>query len=470
MAAPDLLWSSLPGKKELVVLVHGFGSSPDCFRPLLELLRADSGMTRLFDFECYQYSTSWLTLNIVRRIPRLEELSAGLAGFLESERFRGYEHITLVGHSQGGLVIQSCLAEKLKAARGEELSRIRQVILVATPNQGSNLLEPARNVLFRVFENPQERTLRVLEPHIRDMMAVMNDRVVHARTREAICWPIPVRCFWGQDDGVVPEASARGLYKEGTSLRGDHFSILKPANHQDERYLALTEAMRKPIGHAHFFDVDDYEMAVAIEPLAEGFQREFSFGPNGERKKTVHADNLAHVSRSVKFSLQNRCAELFELRYGTQNGGFIKAATSHPNEASPAELGRYDTHGMEFNFKFTPRPGETYKAAFEVYKGFDAGHRHFHAHLTKMAHYRQCRITLDLRAYLAAGYDVHPEPKMCFFPQDAGKCQDLEGMRALTEPWKSSQFDGAGTWRWELQDIEGGAVDVVWDLAERRKK
>src|SRR5271157_5085855 len=267
MSAQDSLLTAGSVKKQLAVFVHGFGSSPACWEPLLQQLRSDAPVAASFDFVCYQYSTSWLTFSFLRRIPRLEEISSGLTEFLEESRFADYADITLVGHSQGGLVIQSYLAEKLKAGQGEDLARIRQVILVATPNLGSTVLQPARNFLFAFFDNPQERTLRVLNPSIRDLMEVMLDRVVNAKTRDKTCWPIPVRCFWGEDDAVVPEASGRGPYSEGAALPGDHFSILQPASRDDARYRAISEALCEPVGHKNFFEVDQYEVAIAVQPL-----------------------------------------------------------------------------------------------------------------------------------------------------------------------------------------------------------
>jgi pimeloyl-ACP methyl ester carboxylesterase len=116
-------------------------SSPQCWSPLLDLLRGDTTFAT-FAFECYEYSTSWLEFNILKRIPRLEEVSLGLAKFLEASRFDAYRDITLVGHSLGGLVVQSYLAERLKAGKGEDLARIRQVILLAAPNLGSTRFCP----------------------------------------------------------------------------------------------------------------------------------------------------------------------------------------------------------------------------------------------------------------------------------------------------------------------------------------
>ena len=88
------------------MLVHGIGSSKCCWSQFLSLLRADEIMTDRFEFEPYGYDTPWVNLRISRRIPRLTDLADGLKTFLSDTKFQDRE-ITLVGHSQGGLVIHA---------------------------------------------------------------------------------------------------------------------------------------------------------------------------------------------------------------------------------------------------------------------------------------------------------------------------------------------------------------------------
>src|SRR6266436_137076 len=94
--------------KSVVVLVHGIASNKDCWSKFLSLLRDDENITERFDFELYGYSTSWINLRLLQRIPSLKQVAAGLKTFLEDTKFRDRE-ITLVGHSQGGLVIHAYL-------------------------------------------------------------------------------------------------------------------------------------------------------------------------------------------------------------------------------------------------------------------------------------------------------------------------------------------------------------------------
>lgn len=451
-------------QRRLVVFVHGFGSSAKCWAKLFELLKGDPAVVSALDLVCFEYPTKWFNVWVIQRIPRLQEVAGFLAEFLGRSSFAAYDDITLVGHSQGGLVIQTYLAKTLQDARGEELERIRQVILVATPNLGSTLLGPARSVFFSFFENPQERALRVLNDDIHDVLQVITERVSNARRRDNTQWPIPVRCFWGLQDRIVLEASARGPHTEGSGLPGDHFIILKPINREDQRYQAISEALLEPIGHKNFYEVDLYEQEIQVKPLPENFQEEVTFGSEA-KKRLVACDNLARVVREVTFSRRNRCSDVYPLPYRTRNQGFIRARISHLNEADARELGRYDEYGTEYVFKFTPKPGEKYTLELDVYKGFDVGNRDIHIHLGKQTRCRRCRVRLDLSPYVKAGFEVSLLPELYFYPQDTGTC-DPSRNRSLEDPLPYASTDGLGVWEWEVLDVWEGGVSVRWDVAK----
>jgi len=60
--------------KSLVILVHGFGSSPATWDKLVELFRKDPALSG-FDFDnTFAYPTPWFNYNPFGRIPELSEL------------------------------------------------------------------------------------------------------------------------------------------------------------------------------------------------------------------------------------------------------------------------------------------------------------------------------------------------------------------------------------------------------------
>jgi hypothetical protein len=65
--------------RSLVVLVHGFGSSPATWDKLVELFRKDPALSE-FDFDnTFAYPAPWFNYNPFARIPELSELGNALA-------------------------------------------------------------------------------------------------------------------------------------------------------------------------------------------------------------------------------------------------------------------------------------------------------------------------------------------------------------------------------------------------------
>src|SRR5258708_7683942 len=173
--------------KDVILFVHGFGSSPRSWEPLMKLLRDDDRIISRYELATWKYPTTWLSLNPLRRIPRLEELGQALGEEIDSPQYRG-RRITLVGHSQGGLVIQSWMMDLLQTGDAARLGDIEQALFLATPNSGSKIASGLRTLAARIFKNPQELTLRVLSSEIAKMQAVIRDRVVKATKDSANSW------------------------------------------------------------------------------------------------------------------------------------------------------------------------------------------------------------------------------------------------------------------------------------------
>ncbi|SFD69191.1 AAA family ATPase [Streptomyces aidingensis] len=207
-----------------VVFVHGFNSGPETWDTLRDLIAEDDGLAFAGTL-AFEYTTGLVRLRPDRRIPTLSTVADSLKTYLEV-RTPGSLRLMLVGHSMGGLVIQRYLVRMLNEGRGAELSRIRRVVLFATPNTGSEILRGMRQQLLGT--NPQERELRVLDETVRDThVRVVHDIARASRVTERTC-PIPFSVFAGTDDQVVPRASAQGYFPDVGALPGDHFSIVKP--------------------------------------------------------------------------------------------------------------------------------------------------------------------------------------------------------------------------------------------------
>lgn len=421
---------ALTNLKPAVILVHGFLSSEETWEPFIDLLRKDPRVAPHFEFVCFGYSTKAIEVKPHRRIPRIGEAAKALREFIDSPEFYDRELI-LVGHSQGGLVIQAYLADMLKNGHGERLSPIRQVITLATPSLGSTFLSPWRKLVGKFFSNPQEQALRVLDPYTSETLSFVAQHVVQATKGTNNEWPIPFHVFYGTQDNIVLEASARGVFLDDnlTPLEADHFSILKPTDHQDRRYTEFVEALLEPSGHSSVYEVEQYETKVSVQPALD--KQEFTC-KHGETSRTVRSDNIGCIDRSVIFSRKNRCtAPPFEIRYRTRHDGYLEPST-YPgvSEASESDIGEYDDYGVATVFKFTPKPGTKFRSKIDVYGGFGEGHRDVHFHIGRNSYSRKRVYTLDLCAYLGAGYEISKTPSLHFHAHDPGdhglcKARDL---------------------------------------------
>ena len=82
------------------------------------------------------------------------------------------------------------------------------------------------------------------------------------------------------------------------------------------------------------------------------------------------------------------------------------------------------------------------------------------------AYAARVRFTLDLRAYRDAGFEVSQEPSMYLHPQnirDHTLCTHRVGETPLPP------VSEADVWlrTWEIPNVKGGVVDLVWDVIKR---
>ena len=103
-----------------VVFVHGFISSPKCWDPFVERLSKDPELPgESYSYLRYAYPTEFLQWNPAKRIPTIRECGDNLGTFLDT--VSNNDQLILIGHSMGGLVIQSFLAQKIQQRRGLDL-------------------------------------------------------------------------------------------------------------------------------------------------------------------------------------------------------------------------------------------------------------------------------------------------------------------------------------------------------------
>lgn len=237
-------------KHTVVVFVHGLFSSSRVWTHFRELIEVDPELSGL-DLLDFEYPSPKVNLNPLRSIPDFDVLADSLQTYLET-RAAHYSNVILVSHSQGGLIVQRYLARTVMGARGDDLKRIRRVVMFACPNSGSEIfLLARRRAMF--WHHPQERELRPINESVGTAQQVVINRVVHAQRIASDQCPVLVHAYAGERDNIVKPASAKGVFPDTGVLPGDHFSIIQPDSTVHRSYLALKKDIIEAISSSALY-------------------------------------------------------------------------------------------------------------------------------------------------------------------------------------------------------------------------
>jgi pimeloyl-ACP methyl ester carboxylesterase/tetratricopeptide (TPR) repeat protein len=220
-----------------VVFVHGLFSGPEVWDRFAGLLEQDRGLDAVV--HRFAYGSPFIQARPDRQVPEPDDVADHLGTYLE--RFADSELVVLVGHSQGGLIVQRYLSRTLRAGKGRSLGRVRCVVTYSCPNYGSEFFARTRRRVFR--RNEQERQLRVFNRDVMETQRHILSAVVRAPEQSGWQWPIPIYAYGGTSDAVVPARSARGPFEEGGQLPGDHFQVVQPPDHDADSYRVLKERL-----------------------------------------------------------------------------------------------------------------------------------------------------------------------------------------------------------------------------------
>jgi pimeloyl-ACP methyl ester carboxylesterase len=220
-------------KHTAMILIHGFHGGDGTWGELPAFLRSDPALE---GFEvltwCYPAGLNKLANKAPTfwsRDPSIDTIGRSLRTMLDHGLPESIERLVLVGHSMGGLVIQSFLLEELLAGRGKHLQRVTEVVLLGTPSAG---MEKARwlGLLTSQVSNmaTNSQFIQTLRKHWTDEMERRlvdpNDRTVSFRLTSVV----------GDKDAFVPPQSALSPfpYAEQLVVPGDHRSMTKPVTQE----------------------------------------------------------------------------------------------------------------------------------------------------------------------------------------------------------------------------------------------
>jgi pimeloyl-ACP methyl ester carboxylesterase len=233
---------------DTIVFVHGLhGNFKTTWAAFPELLRSDPDLPAL-DILLWSYRAS--TLPGAHSITvEAQHLMTGLRTLPAS-----VEHIFLVGHSMGGLLILEGLRQELRAGRAKSrpFGVARHVTLYATPVLGSELASTFLVGLgllgrLRYFASRQLEELRQGEfcnGLLSDVANSLYNPTIEPGSENHKC-RIPITACVASDDIAVKPDSAAAIFQTPPVLRfpGDHSSIKEPESRDDLRYQALKRSL-----------------------------------------------------------------------------------------------------------------------------------------------------------------------------------------------------------------------------------
>ena len=211
----------------MLVTIHGFWSSPATWERLNAIWSHDEQLRglRIYPFGYPSPKKPQLPF-ATTRVPGYEDVAQTLATEYRV-RLADAPDIAFVTHSQGGLILQRFLTWMLDQSQGRELARIRTIVMLACPNDGSQYLRSVRHVLG-FSHHAQAGSLEVFNRQVNDTQRTVLQRIVNATGVDDHQCRIPFHVYAGNSDKIVPAASGQGPFPGASELAGNHFSILDP--------------------------------------------------------------------------------------------------------------------------------------------------------------------------------------------------------------------------------------------------
>jgi hypothetical protein len=224
-----------------VIFVHGLFSSAAVWASFGCLIADDPELADFVAVYYFEYDSPFLRLRLDRRIAEIDDIADRLRTYLSTD-LRDATSIVLVTHSQGGLVVQRFLARTLTRREGRDLARIKQIVMYACPNSGSQFLLSVRR-LAKFWRNPQERQLRPFDRAVVETQQTVLRAVVYAQECNDTECRIPITAYGGISDSIVPPSNSTFVWPSNGVVDGDHFSIVRPTSRDASSYRALKAAL-----------------------------------------------------------------------------------------------------------------------------------------------------------------------------------------------------------------------------------
>jgi pimeloyl-ACP methyl ester carboxylesterase len=228
--SPELIHHRMTQKNQVAMLfVHGFsGDSTKTWGNFPTLLMGEKRLNG-WDVFSLGYHTG-LSLDIVgiwRADPGLASLAELLATRVGIDPLNRYASLALIAHSMGGLVVQRAILDD-SALR----SRVGYVLLFGTPSAG------LKKASFFKFWKPQLEDMADTSNFVKDLRARWTQQIAGHPT-------FKLYATAGDEDQFVPPDSSIFPFNadQRRVVRGDHLSIVKPADASDSSVQVVIESL-----------------------------------------------------------------------------------------------------------------------------------------------------------------------------------------------------------------------------------
>jgi pimeloyl-ACP methyl ester carboxylesterase/tetratricopeptide (TPR) repeat protein len=262
-----------------VIFIHGLFSDATVWADFQQLIQNDPELAGFVTTECFSYDSPWIRLRPDRRIADIDDIADQLGTYLTNGGWDA-DAIVLVTHSQGGLVAQRFLVRTLQRHEGLRLSNIRQIVMYACPNRGSEFFLLSRRFAW-FLRNPQERQLRPFDKVLAETELAITRSVLNSTDNTTTECHVPIAAYGGTADKIVPPHVARGIFPINGVVSGDHFSVVRPTDPKADSYRVLKNALvavssEQARTHETRATVDDRSKPVIVTP------------PYNKRTKSIH--------------------------------------------------------------------------------------------------------------------------------------------------------------------------------------
>ena len=221
--------------KSVVVFVHGFtGAAKSTWGKFPDLILNDQDLD-VFDVFLWGYPSKLIGKN-----PSIHNIGKHFKTELNI-RLRHYKRVYLIGHSMGGLIIQSMIVNELMDGHASQLRKIKHVIFFGTPNKGKQI--PGT---LRMF-NQQLYDLHTTSAEVHKIRKEWGKRVhkpeIHPGDENSK-HHIPALAVVGLEDQLVRRESAEGNFENVHTVSGDHIKMKEPQDRGDLSYLLVKQILR----------------------------------------------------------------------------------------------------------------------------------------------------------------------------------------------------------------------------------